>query len=246
MILALLIMMTRAGVVGAQGDGEADLPACTVEDLAALVEVMLPMYEAVLNANRYAVGEMLGWRAQLTEIGVPDCAGGFEFWLQLRLAADELLIGTLLIERGSSDEAALALNQGLSALAGLRFQVPGPLNPSDRFMVYTGDAVLAAFAALNLPIDDITRDAGPAGDGAPQTESERITFTLPTVFDGGVGQVLVFPDRAARDEWVNYLFGPDVVNPGHVYLQDNILIQLSPDLDNGEAVRFRAALTLLE
>ncbi|MBN1965222.1 MAG: hypothetical protein JW910_11295 [Anaerolineae bacterium] len=249
--LVLLVGLASAGGTGiarAQGDGETDtpLPACTASDLGPLVELMLPMYDAVLNASRFEVEEMLGWRAQLNEIAPPECAEGLEIWLQLRLAADELLIGTLLIERDSAQEGALAINQGLSALASLRFAIPGPLNPSSGFTIYTGDAVMASFAALGLPIDEITREAGPAGGGAPEGETERITFTLPTVFDGGVGQVLIFADEAARDEWVNYLYGPEVTNPGYVYLQGNVLVQLSAELDEGEAVRFRAALALLD
>ena len=72
-----------------------------------------------------------------------------------------------------------SLNVTATSGGGVAVTTPGDL---------TADGVLAALDAADLPFDGVQRDAGPAGRGAPHTEAERITFSLPDVFDGGVGQ----------------------------------------------------------
>ncbi len=256
-LLVALLMVGSAGAVRAQGgqDGGA-LPPCTGDDLRPLADLAVRMLEATSRAGRYDVDEMLGWREDLAALAAPDCAEGADIQLRVRLAGDELLIGALLLERGDSlERAAVAINDGLATLIALRHDltVGSPLGgtaPSgpgaEPFGHLDADDVLAAFERFGLPIADVRRNAGPAGGGAPRTEAERITFTLPTIFDGGVGQALIFDAAAGRDAWMAYLFEPGAVNAGYVFIERNVIVQLSPDLDAATAEQFRAALDSLE
>ncbi len=256
--LVLLVIALAAGTVSpvrAQGGPEDDLPACTAADLRPLVDISLQMLEATSRARRYDVSEMLVWRTAITTLEVPACAEAQDIWLQLWLASDEILIGTLLLERqGAIEEAALAINSGLATLTALRYSFTlagqaGGFAPEvetpEEFGALTGDDVLIAFQRFDLPYADVTREAGPAGGDAPDTELERLTFTLPTIFDGGVGQALVFETPEDRDAWLDYLFDPAGVDPGFVYFEANVIVQLSPDLDGETARLFRAALASL-
>lgn len=257
--LALLGIILAAGPAGpllAQGGPDVALPACTPDDLRPLVDLSIAMLDATARAQRYDVDEMLEWRAAITNLAVPACAGAQDIWLQMWLANDEIMIGTLLLERdGVTPEAALAINSGLATLTALRHSftlanqtsgfVPGDFGAPEDFGALTGDDVLAAFEQFDLPYTDVTRQADPAGGDAPTTESERITFTLPTIFDGGVGQILIFEAPADRDAWLNYLFDPASTDPGYVYFEANAIVQLSPDLSGTTARLFRAALLSL-
>ncbi len=258
LIGAFVVLILAAGAiqpvaVRAQTDGETPLPPCTPEDYAPLTEVLIGMMD-MLQAQAVPSAEaMLEWRATIDALDLHNCAGLLEALLQLRLASDELLIGALLLERGpdNAEQAAGALNIGLTNLVNLRFVLPGagadPDAPADSpatsfIGALSGDDVLAAFEAADLPLAGIQRNAGPAGRGAPRTEAERITFSLPTAFDGGVGQVLIFADVGARNAWLSYLFGGSLPDPGHIWVRENVVMQLSSELDLSTARAFRRAL----
>ncbi|GEM_PF-4507769 len=246
-LVATILITSGAAVVSAQGGGSA-LPPCTEADLQGILGIALDILRTTGNASRFEVADMLGWREEIAALEIPACAEADSIRLQLRLANDELLIGALLLERGEAlDTAAAAINEGLAALVGLRYALSGrPAAQSEVFGGLSGDDVLAIFEEIGLPVADVVRDAGPAGGDAPHTESERITFTLPTVFDGGVGQILIFADEASRDAWLAYLYGPEVAEPGYVLLHRNVIVQLSAELDQAAALQFRAALQNLE
>jgi hypothetical protein len=257
-ILAALVMMT-GGPALAQG-GDPALPACTPGDYAPIAAVAIGMLDMINRQDTLEVDALLDWRAEIGALEVPACAEATDIILQLQLANDELLIGALLLERsgGLSDAdttstAATAINAGLTGLAGLRFQLSGSAsnapNAPTAIPLLTPvdvDAVLTAFEAAALPYADLTRDADPVGGDAPQTPTERITFMLPDIFDGGMGQLLVFADADGRDAWLTYLYGNNVTDPGYVYVHRNIILQLSRELDRNTAIRFRAALLSVE
>jgi hypothetical protein len=89
-------------------------------------------------------------------------------------------------------------------------------------------------------------EAGPAGRGAPRTEIERITFGLPSVFDGGTGQILVFDGQAGMSAWLDYLFGLDDRARGERLVPANVIVQLDAGLAQETARQFRAALEALD
>lgn len=256
-ILVMGLLLASAGAVLAQGDGEADPPpACTEDDLRPVAAIMMDMLDAMNRGGRFAVEEMLTWRAQISDLPALDCAEYADILTQLYLANDELLIGALLLERGNPDDVetgALAINIGLTNLVGLRAyfaDMPADLVPltanTEPFGSLDADVILAAFTAADLPIADVVRDAGPAGGNAPSTEAERITFALPTVFDGGVGQLLIFDTVEARDAWAAYLAAPGTLNAGQVIVYRNVIVQLSDGLDESTLRRFEDVLRAFE
>lgn len=256
------LVLTGPGAVLAQGDPPAEGVPCTTADLAPVSRIVAGMVETMDREGAFGVDNLLRWRGEIAALDVPACDGMVDTVLQLQLAADELLIGALLLERAATpalvsdpataqettDTAALALNIGLTNLVGMRFTMAAAAQEEGSILPFgdlTGAAVIAAFEAADLPLADVILAAGPAGDSAPATETERVTFSLPSVFDGGVGQVLVFADERARDAWLGYLFG-EVTDPGYVYIHQNVILQLTPELDRTTALEFRAALRTLE
>ena len=188
-------------------------------------------------------------------LGPPACDDGYALYLQVRLATDEILLGTLLLERGGDHmESALeAINDGAYALAELRFTLSDAIQPADGptaaptpFGDLSADAVLAAFEAADLPLADVTRDAAAAPGDAPHTEAERITFTLPDIFDGGTGQLLIFDDWSSLETWASYLYALPQATQGYVYLHRNTILQLDAGLDEDTVRAFRQTLFLLE
>lgn len=247
LLLAALLAITVGGTpVQAQDGGE--LPPCTAEDLQPIATLAIGMIETMDRQGAIAVDNMLHWRERLIALDVEACDGIHDPLLQLQLASDELLIGTLLLERGEEhrDMAAAAINIGLTNLVGLRFSLAETINQPDMirrpFGTLTGNSILAAFEAAGLPFDDVVRNAGPAGADSPTTETERITFALTSVFDGAAGQVLVFDDVDARDEWLAYLLAEETMNEDHVFTHQNVLLVLGADLDTETALQFREAL----
>ncbi len=257
MVLPLASMLLPPASVLAQGgDPTAEGIPCTAADLAPLGEIVSGMVAAVSRDGALEVEALLGWRAEIAALDVPRCAGMLDAVLQLQLASDELLIGALLLERAAlpahadardtlANTAAVALNTGLTNLVGMRFTLAEAAGDSSAaalpFGALDGAAVIAAFEAAGLPLADVNLAAGPAGGAAPATERERVTFSLPTVFDGGRGQVLIFAEARGRDTWLAYLFG-ELVDPGYVYIHQNVILQLTPELDRATALRFQAAL----
>lgn len=236
------------------GDGET-LPACAGDDLQPITEIAIGLLDLINRQSNFTVAPLLDWRGRITALEPPACAEGYPIYLQLRLAADELLIGALLLERGgeSTQPAAEAINAGATALAGLRFSLSttvtssgGTPIPADQSGDLTGAEVLAAFEAAGLPFDRVQMETGPAGRGAPRTEIERITFGLPTVFDGGTGQILVFDSQTAMSVWLNYLFGLDDRARGELLVYANVIVQLDAGLDQATARQFRTVLEALE
>jgi len=255
LILALAVLLpVGAGVIRAQGGGdtgaEEPLPACTAADVQPVSDLVIRMLDATNRSARYEAVEMLEWRADLSALVWPVCAEAESWRLELWLSNDELLIGTLLLERGDREAGVQAINNGLMALTDLSMMLPGSSTethrPGAEEGALDGDAVLTAFGEAELPFADVRRNAGPAGGDAPHTEIERITFTLPTIFDGGVGQVLVFADETGRNAWLTYLYGLGSERAGYVFFAQNVVVQLSPDLDSTTAVQFRSVLQALE
>jgi len=239
----------------AQGGDDETLPACAGDDLQPITEIAIGLLDLVNRQSSFTVAPLLDWRAQITALEPPACAEGYPIYLQRRLATDEILIGALLLERGgeSTQPAVEAINAGATALAELRFSlsttVPsggGTSLPAGRPGDLTGTEVLAAFEAAGLPFDRVQMDTGPAGHGAPRTEIERITFGLPSVFDGGTGQLLVFDSQAAMSAWLNYLFGLDDQARGELLVYANVIVQLDAGLDQETARQFRAVLEALD
>ncbi|GAB4572726.1 MAG: hypothetical protein Kow0077_12970 [Anaerolineae bacterium] len=252
-ILVAGLVLTGAGKMArAQDGGEEALPPCTAEDLAPLREIVTGMVETMDREGGLGVANLLRWREAVAGLTLTECAGMKDALVQLQLASDELLIGALLLDRTPADEAeaeqlarvaAVAINTGLTNLVGMRFAFAGGADEpaGESFGSLSGADVLAAFQTAGLPMADVNPAAGPAGGGAPTTEAERITFTLPEARDGAVGQVLVFRAARDRDAWLAYLFG-EVPDPGYVYAYANVIVQLSPELPRQDALRFRAAL----
>ena len=254
-VIVAVALLWGAGIspTQAQGDGQDDLPACTNDDFAPLGEIAGGLFDLISGQATFDPDVLLTWWAQVRDLTPPACAEGRLITLQLRTAADELLIGALLLERDPTQttDAVLAINGGLDALLNLRFVLnvtatsgggvsaaaPGDL---------TADGVLAALEAADLPFDGVTRAADPAARGAPHTETERITFSLPDVFDGGVGQLLVFTDQAGLNAWVTYLYGLDDQTRGYVFIQQNVILQLDGGLSEATAADFNHALAALD
>ena len=256
-LLAVILtvgLLWGAGIdpAAAQGDGQDDLPPCTSDDFAPLGEIAGGLFDLISGQATFDPDILLTWWAQVRDLTPPECAEGRLTYLQLRTAADELLVGALLLERDPTQttDAVLAINGGLDALLNLRFVLnvtatSGGGVPAAAPGDLTADGVLAALQAADLPFDGVTRDAGPAGRGAPRTEAERVTFDLPDVFDGGVGQLLVFADQAGLNAWVSYLYGLDDQTRGYVYIQQNVILQLDGGLSEATAADFNHALAAL-
>lgn len=256
------MMLAGPGMALAQGDPPPVGAPCTTADLAPVAEIVVGMVETMDREGSFGVDNLLRWRGEIAALDIRNCEGMIDTLLQLQLASDELLIGALLLERAATpalvadpadaqeltDTAAVALNTGLTNLVGMRFTMAAAAQEQGTILPFgelTGPAVIAAFEAADLPLADVTLAAGAAGGNAPDTEIERVTFSLPSVFDGGVGQVLVFADARGRDVWLAYLFG-ELADPGYVYIHQNVILQLTPELDRATALRFRAVLRALE
>jgi len=207
-----------------------------------------------LGQSSLSVDDQLGWRAEIAALDAADCAGMRDALLQLQLAADELLIGALLLERAAggtgdsaaTDAAALAINNGLTNLVGMRFALRGGDAPAAAdsaalgdavFGDLDGEAVLAAFRAAGLPVGAAEHIAVP-DSAAPR---EQIAFSLEGLPEGEGGQILVFADAAGRDAWLAELLTGEA-EPGYLYLHRNVIVRLSPALDGATARQFRAAL----
>ncbi len=253
--ILVVVGMLVASPFPARAQDGGELPACAGDDLQPITEIAIGLLDLINRQSNFAVTPLLDWRARITALEPPACAEGYPIYLQLRLATDEILIGALLLERGgeSTQPAAEAINAGATALAELRFSLSttvtsgaGTPLPADQPGDLTGAEVLAAFEAAGLPFDRVQMDAGPAGRGAPRTEIERITFGLPSVFDGGTGQLLVFDSPTAMSAWLNYLFGLDDQARGELLVYANVIVQLDAGLDQATARQFRAALEALE
>lgn len=233
------------------GDGER-LP-CTAAEVEPVSRLVIAMIDS-LGQGGLSVEDQLRWRAEIATLDVTDCAGMRDALLQLHLAADELLIGALLLERAASpssdsavtDTAALAINNGLTALVGMRFALrntdapatnPADASPGD----LDGEAVLAAFRAAGLPVGEVTHPDASASAAL----IEQIDFHLAGLPEGEAGQILVFASAAERDSWLADLLSEEA-EPGYLYLHRNVIVRLSPALDGATARQFRTALRGIE
>ena len=142
----------------AQGDGQDDLPACTNDDFAPFGEIAGGLFDQISGQATFDPDVLLTWWTQVRDLTPPECAEGRLTYLQLRTAADELLIGALLLERDPTQttDAVLAINGGLDALLNLRFVLNVTATSGGGVAVtapgdLTADGVLAALEAAICP-----------------------------------------------------------------------------------------------
>lgn len=235
----------------AQG-GEAERPPCTAADVEPVSRLVIAMIDS-LGQGGLSVDDQLRWRAEIAALDVTNCAGMRDALVQLHLAADELLIGALLLERAAdpssnsaADTAALAINNGLTALVGMRFALrdtpaPADNSPDASLGDLDGEAVLAAFRAAGLPVGEVTRPDAPASAAL----IAQIDFSLTGLPEGEGGQILVFASAAGRDSWLADLLSEEA-EPGYLVLHRNVVVRLSPALDGATARQFRATLRGIE
>ncbi len=251
--LIIILLMSSLPALGQGGNPDGERPACTPEDVEPVSQLVIALINS-LGQGTLNADDMLRWRTEIAALNIPACAGMGDALLQLHFAADELLIGALLLERvaagiGDStvtDTAALAINNGLSALVGMRFALRDTEAPAGGMRgaapgELSGQAVLAAFEAAGLPIEAV------APTTAPDTPAlrEQIAFHLPGSPEGAGGQILIFADIPGRDAWLGELLTAEA-EPGYLYLHRNVIVRLSPALDGETARRFRAALQAVE
>jgi len=248
-LMMVAILLAGGGLPALAQDGSGgERPPCTAEDVEPVSRLVIAMIDS-LGQSSLSVDDQLGWRAEIAALDAADCAGMRDALLQLQLAADELLIGALLLERAAggtgdsaaTDAAALAINSGLTNLVGMRFALRGGDAPAAAdgaaFGDLDGEAVLAAFRAAGLPVGAAEHIAVP-DSAAPR---EQIAFSLEGLPEGEGGQILVFADAAGRDAWLAELLTGEA-EPGYLYLHRNVIVRLSPALDGVTARQFRAAL----
>lgn len=112
------------------------------------------------------------------------------------------------------------------------------------FNRFTAQNALDAFSTAGLTVQNAKRDMT-VGRGAPGNITDRYVFEIPRVAPDG-GQIVVFSTQSALDEWNAYIehlradssTRPDVA---YVYVNGNLLLQLSKTLTNDEANAYRDA-----
>lgn len=252
-LVMVVVLLAGSGWPALAQGGEGERPPCTAADVEPVSRLVIAMIDS-LGQGGLRVDDQLRWRAEIAALDVTDCTGMRDALLQLHLAADELLIGALLLERvaapssdsAATDTAVLAINNGLTALVGMRFALRDtPTSADDSPDASLGDldgeAVLAAFQAAGLPVGEITRPDVPAS--APLIA--QIGFSLAGLPEGEGGQILVFASATGRDSWLADLLSEEA-EPGYLYLHRNVIVRLSPALDGATARRFRATLRGIE
>src|SRR4051812_33530216 len=109
--------------------------------------------------------------------------------------------------------------------------------------------VFNAFARAGLQIDNPQKEMLANGRGAPNHFRDRYTFEIPAITPNG-GQIIAFASPDQLQEWQTYIDKlradstprRDVI---YVYINGNILMQLSATLTNAQATAYRDALMSL-
>lgn len=113
------------------------------------------------------------------------------------------------------------------------------------FQQLSAEDVFNAFARAGLQLQNPQKEMIVQGRGAPTQFADRYVFEIPRVAPAG-GQVLVFSDAAQLQAWQEYIdrlrndsaTRRDVV---YVYVNQNVMLQLSASLTNLEASAYRDA-----
>jgi hypothetical protein len=115
------------------------------------------------------------------------------------------------------------------------------------FALYTADDVLNALTNAGVSVVSPERDMT-AGRDAPSGFIDRYTFiiNIRDIAPNG-GQLLVFDNAAAMDEWRQYierLRGSSATRREVVYVYEkgNVMLQVNANLTNAEAEAYRDAL----
>lgn len=132
------------------------------------------------------------------------------------------------------------------ALFGAGCDVLNPPQPTAiPFQQLSAEDVFNAFARAGLQLQNPQKETTVQGRGAPTGFADRYVFEIPRVAPAG-GQVLVFSDAAQLQAWQEYIdrlrndsaTRRDVV---YVYVNQNVMLQLSASLTNLEAAAYRDA-----
>jgi hypothetical protein len=133
---------------------------------------------------------------------------------------------------------ALVAVSGCALLIGV---TPTPV-PFEKF---GAQDVFNAFARASLQMQNPEKSMVVEGRGAPGEFSDRYVFEVPRIAPAG-GQIVVFADAEQMQAWQDYIerlrnnseTRRDVV---FVYFNQNVMLQLNPQLTNQEAFAYRDA-----
>ena len=119
---------------------------------------------------------------------------------------------------------------------------PTPTPEEPAFARWDADDALDALHQAGLDIDHVEQARWPANAPQPRTQRQAYTFRSPDIVDPHL--LLVFDTFDALESWRLWLARYWRARP-YISIRDNVLLLVSRELSEAQALRFHAALGLM-